>query len=69
MLFASNLQLHKELEHEQESYNLKQLSTGETPAAAWWGTLPSKFGEDSERSPSAMGDFHWQSKHCGSFGG
>ena len=29
----------------------------------------SKFSEDSERSPSAIGDFHWQSKHGGSFGG
>ena len=69
MLFASNLQLHKKLEHQQESYNLKQLSAGETPNAAWCGTLSSKLGEDSERSSSAMGDFHRQGKHGGSFGG
>jgi len=69
ILFASNLDLLDQLKHKQESYNLKHLSAGETSTSAWCGALSSKFSEDSERSPSAMGDFHWQSKHGGSFGG
>ena len=74
ILFASNLELLDQLKHKQESYNLKHLSAGETSTSAWcdtsaWWTLSSKFSEDSERSPSAIGDFHWQSKHGGSFGG
>ena len=80
ILFASNLELLDQLKHKQESYNLKHLSAGEFSTSAWcdtsawcawcaWWTLSSKFSEDSERSPSAIGDFHWQSKHGGSFGG